>query len=194
MMSNTVLAWSYNLLMSVSEDAVVITHGDNDTYYPWVLQHVQGIQRGVTVVNINLLGLDNYRDKIFSDLNLPAFTQNLESFKSDSEYKIALLNHLFNHSKRPVYLSQSTHPNARNPFNDNLYLTGLASLYSKVQVDNVAMIKNNVENRFATDYLKINLAYDRSETNYEIYEYYVSRKLLDVVQTLQRKWRINESK
>ncbi|MFT5834103.1 MAG: hypothetical protein ACI97N_001737 [Cognaticolwellia sp.] len=164
MMSNTILSWSYNLLMSVSDDAIVVTHGDNDTYYPWVLQHVQGVQRGVKVVNINLLMLDSYRNKTFKDLGLPIFTKDMQSFNSGSEYKIALLEHLFDNSRRPVYLSQSTHLDAKKPFKDNLYLTGLASLYCKNEVDNVAMIKNNVENRFATDYLKVNLAHDRSET------------------------------
>lgn len=163
MMSNTMLAWSYNLLMSVADDAILITHGDNDTYYPWVLQHVQGVQRGIKVLNINLLGLDNYRNKVFSDLGLPAFTEDFQTFKSDADYKTALLKHLFKYANRPIYLSQTTNPNYKNPFKADLYVTGLALLYSKTNVDNVAMIKNNVENRFATDYLKVNLAYDRSQ-------------------------------
>lgn len=163
MLSNSVLAWSYNLLMSVDSDAIILTHGDNDTYYPWVLQHVKGVQRGVKVVNIHLLQMNNYQNKIFSDLGLPAFSQKMEDFETYEDYQFALVTHLFDNSKRPVYLSNSSAHNLKKAFKNDLYLTGLASLYCKNNVDNLAIVKNNIENRFATDYLKINLGFDISE-------------------------------
>lgn len=161
-MSTTILAWSYNLLMSVGDDAILITHGDNDTYYPWVLQLTQGIRRDVEVLNINLLSHDTYRNNMFQNLGLPVFTKDIKSFKSDGEYKIALVQYILDNSKRPVYLSQSTHPELKAAFKANLYLTGLALLYCENSIDNVATIKNNVENRFITDYLRVNVAYDNS--------------------------------
>lgn len=163
MLSNIVLSWSYNLLMSVESDGILLTHGDNDTYYPWVLQHVQGVQRGVKILNIHLLQIEDYQNKIFSDLGLPKFSKKLEDFKDYKAYQIALMNHLFDNSKRPVYLANSISPELKKSFEDKLYVTGLASLYCERNIDNLAIVKNNIENNFATDYLKINLVYDISQ-------------------------------
>ncbi|MFK7949428.1 MAG: formylglycine-generating enzyme family protein [Saprospiraceae bacterium] len=163
MMSNIVLSWSYNLLMSVESDGILLTHGDNDTYYPWVLQHVQGVQRGVKVVNIHLLQVEDYQNKIFSDLGLPKFSKKLDDFKAYDEYQVALINHLFDNSKRPVYLANSMHPDIKKAFKKDLYVTGLASLYCKKNIDNLAIVKNNIEHNFITDYLKINLVHDISQ-------------------------------
>lgn len=152
------LAWNYNLLASVEQDAILLTYGDNDTYPLWVLQSVRGIRKDIKVLNVNLLLMDEYRLKAFKKLGISDI--DLNSCKNSTELYAKVMRQIIGASGHVVYVANTMPEEVRLAFGDSLYLTGLALRYAPNSFDNLALLKNNYENRFLLDYLRVDFSPD----------------------------------
>ena len=149
--------WAYNLLAEAEPNAIIFTAGDNDTYLPWIVQQALGFRKDVTVMNTSLILVDDYREKLFTRINIPQFTEKTDEAKSQSEYQ-AIKNKLFKHifkqkNAHPVYVSATAMDQFRDSFESNLYLVGLNYQYCENNFYNLAVIKRNYENRYLIDYI-----------------------------------------
>lgn len=167
-MSDALLAYNYNVLMSLEPNAVLLTCGDNDTYPLWLLQDVRGVRTDVTVLNISLLTIDNYRNAQFKKLGAVTPGPKAESWPLDATGqmqidKLCVKAIIEGSHKRPVYFAISCGEDLLKPYENNLYLTGLANKYSESKMDNMAVLRKNFEQLFLLDHLRQSLASDRSE-------------------------------
>jgi hypothetical protein len=162
--------WAYNVLTEVSENGIVFTAGDNDTYALWITQEGMNYRKDVTVINTSLIQMGDYRSKIFTEKGISPFNWAPESM---SEH--AIFQHIFSNSVNiPVHVSTS----ASGQFNDSiildhLYLTGLTYIYSDKIVDNVSVLKRNFEKKFLLDHLTRTFSYSIGDLDSRIKYMYV---------------------
>nr|WP_294859166.1 SUMF1/EgtB/PvdO family nonheme iron enzyme [uncultured Fluviicola sp.] len=154
------LNWGYNVLSELDENAILFTYGDNDTYAPWIVQAAKGFRRDVTIINIHLILINDYRDGLLKKLGYEPFV-NRET-ETEEEAK-AFAKELYAHflkGKRPVYFSASAVSGFEADYGEKLYLTGLAYKYSDSSFDNMAIIRRNYEKRYLLDHLKEVFSYN----------------------------------
>lgn len=164
------LNWAYNVLTEVSENGIVFTAGDNDTYALWIVQEVMNYRKDVTVMNSYMIQLDDYRAKVFKELGLAPLEMDKKNPGSTAFYK-----QIFeNKAKIPVHVSTSASGLFTDTtITDNLYLTGLTYIYSLEDVENIAIIKRNFEKRFLLDHLTKTFSYSYGDLDSRIKHMYL---------------------
>jgi hypothetical protein len=60
----TVRDLSTNYLNTLDPNAILVTHGDNDTFPLWYIQEVEGVRTDVRIMNTSLMGTDWYIDQM----------------------------------------------------------------------------------------------------------------------------------
>ncbi len=153
LISTSLLNYSYNVLMSVEEDGVLITEGDHTAIPLFLLQDQLGIGKKVTVLDLDLLQDPTYRTRKLKEANL-SFDERATT--EDIKKSICLNLPSQNPTKRFYYALTLAKENM-DPVKDQLFVVGLASQLSRERLDNVSIIKQNIENRFLVDYLTVDL-------------------------------------
>lgn len=155
------LSYNYNVLMSVKENGLLLTFGDNDTFPIWILQDVFGIRQDVISVNVNLLSIDAYRDAIFKELNIRPLSS-LEKAGSDEGREVKIVDYII--TNKPANLPLFIGLTSWKEFDKypNMYLEGLVLEYSIENIDNIAYLKNNFENKYQLDYITNRFVYEES--------------------------------
>lgn len=160
---SSLLDYNYNVLISTNENAILFTNGDNDTYPLWLLQKVKGIRTDVMVVNLSLAHDIKYLKKLMEEQDINIKKVNPKEFDVG-----ILINEIQEQAPdRPIYFAVTVAPYYRENLEDNLYLTGIVFQYSKERFDNIAVMKNNFENRYRLDYLTYDW-YNESNISYNM--------------------------
>jgi hypothetical protein len=183
-LSSGILNYNYNVLMSMRTGGAILTFGDNDTFPIWMLQDALGIRQDVTVLNVSLLAIPEYREQVFNKLNIQEFNKEFPDGATPESQK-EIIDHIISHKPEglPLYIGTPAWKQFKEYEND-LYLIGLVLEYSKENIDNLALLKNNFENNYALDYISNQFNYDisrqivkRTNVNYlpgiiKLYQHY----------------------
>lgn len=144
------LTTAYNMLVSLDQNAILITHGDNDVYPCLILQNALKIRPDVQVIAIGMIRKNKYAEQVCKEIDIKTF-----AFENDSNKKQqTFFKHLVENTNRPIYVSIFTESDVYKNYEKNMYLTGLTLKYSPKPFNNMAVLRNNVENKFMLDFLK----------------------------------------
>lgn len=149
------LNWNYNALMSVEENGLLFTARESDTYPALLLQYALDVRSDVTVLSLQLLENQNYRDWIARKRPFPW----IPSGTGFGEFVERILheNHQAGWQYFPAYFGVMSDKALLRADREKLYLTGLALRFSAKPFDNIAVLRYNFENCFRTDYLALPL-------------------------------------
>jgi len=184
-LSSGILNYNYNVLTSMSTGGVILTFGDNDTFPLWLLQDVYSIRTDITVLNVSLLAIPEYRKQVFDKLSIPILDKEFTDGATPENQK-EIIDYIITRKPEglPLYIGTPAWKQFKEYEND-LYLTGLVLAYSKENIDNIALLKNNFENNYDLDYINNQFNYDigrpivaRTNVNYlpgiiKLYQHYV---------------------
>lgn len=151
----SLLNYNFNTLMTCKKNAILFTNGDNDTYPAWVLQRVKGIRNDVLILNVSLIstGKTYLRTKL-AQKNVQLNFEDLPEYRSKN-FIGGLAKYIEkNYPSIPVYFALTVYENHYKQIKDDLYIVGLAYRFSSKRIDNLAFLKENLENKFRLDYLK----------------------------------------
>lgn len=157
LVSAGMMYYNYNVMIGAEPNAILIAVGDNDTYPVWILQSM-GIRRDIHLINLSLVQIDSYRDKLFKELGIEAWDMHWEATADEAKkrFESDFIKNITENSKHyPVYitLTAAGYKEGLKRIEDKLYLIGLAYKYSKAPIDNMAVMKKNFEQLYALDYL-----------------------------------------
>ena len=157
------VSYNYNVLASTEKDAILLTNGDNDTYPIWMLQHALGIREDVTVLNLSISrhAERSYLERKLRERGIRIDLDQLPERRNESFVAEFCKTLAEKYPEIPVYFALTVYKNHFEPITDDLYIVGLAYQYSPERIDNLALLKKNLEKNLQLDYLKYDW-YDQS--------------------------------
>ncbi|MBC8084815.1 MAG: hypothetical protein H7Z21_16575 [Hymenobacter sp.] len=164
-LSPNLMAYAYNVLLSLEPGAILLTENDNDTYPLWMLQDAKNIRTDVSVINIDFLLDENFREKTFQKLRIKPLGLGEIHVNDYSKNWEKVVHHFVTGYKtdKPLYLSMSMAPARYEGLAADMFATGLAWRYSKQKISTLASNQELFNNQLFFDYIKNNFSYDVSE-------------------------------
>lgn len=160
--SENLLNYQYNVMMTLKQNSVLLSYGDNDLLAPLMLQDALGVREDVTLINLGLMTAKiDYRNAIFKKLNIKLFNKDFGDDFGEANMK-QILEHIIAYKPKelPIYFGLGIQESFKNNYKDNLYLVGLALEYSENNIDNIAELKNNFNNKYLLDYIQVQFTND----------------------------------
>jgi hypothetical protein len=147
--------YNFNALNSTELNSILFTNGDNDNYPAWILQEAKDIRQDVTILNAHtVFVLRDYLKLKLKEMNLDINIQDL-SDESNSTFLMELIKAIKNkYPDIPIHIALTVYEDYYKEVKDNLYLTGLVYTYSEVPIDNISIIKKNLEQNLRLDHLE----------------------------------------
>ncbi len=125
----SLIDYGQDLLASVPQNGILITHGVEDTYAVLFLQYNMGVRNDVEVISLDLLQSETYRDKLkVKSFKLPTF--NFIDVKYYAEF--CQLN-----SGKNIVTSLTVPKEYLISLAKNQYISGLVMLYSVTPLNNI---------------------------------------------------------
>jgi len=146
---------NYNMLNSASQNSILFTSGDNDTYPAWVLQEAKGIRKDVLILTMHGTFYNrDYLKSILLDKGIDIDVEKLSKTDITSYFK-ELVNLLrTNYPDITIHIAQTVDKSYYENFKDKLYLTGLVFTCSETPFNSDVHNKEIIENELKLDYLE----------------------------------------
>ncbi|MEO1053716.1 MAG: SUMF1/EgtB/PvdO family nonheme iron enzyme [Bacteroidota bacterium] len=162
----SLLNYSYNVLMSVGEDGVLVVEGEHTTVPVWMLQDVMGVRPDVKVLNLDLAENTNYLTQWSEQNGLKGVDRLATPFnRTTLSRSLPLLN-----PEVAFYYALTLPSEHLSNIQDRLYVVGLTSYLNGNSFDNYSALKENVEQKFLMDYLTVDFNGEPKTATGKVYE------------------------
>ena len=149
------LQYDYNELQGMEKGGVYLGETSSNIIGKLIIQLVLGVHKDKVLCSEG--NVKRHVKQMFESIGILFSDEIYNSFDSPrlDEELIAIMRYIFEHSKRPVYLSAGSRFIGKIPddLKACLYNEGLTMRYSAKPYDNVAVKRRNVEQRYLMDYL-----------------------------------------
>lgn len=101
------LNYGFNLLSALDKDAIILTEGDKDTESILLLTQGKKYRPDVKMLNVNLLLIKEYREKVFKELDIPQLDfEPIANEENYEKYQKLIIKRLAENKKsRPLYIA-----------------------------------------------------------------------------------------